>query len=162
MNHNSGGCSRAGRHRRGAGRVLTAFALVVAACRSPPPARAPPPSRAAVRVRRHVPVQRRLAGLVDGGHFWDASGNGLCRIDADAAAPSGFSENAATCDVQAKKPTQAVVDPKTMSTTSNYSVYSADMSSKSGGPLSADLRPDRRQWPRPHRAPASAHDRSAA
>ena len=29
----------------------------------------------------------------DGGHYWDASGNGLCRIDADAADPGGFIEN---------------------------------------------------------------------
>ena len=42
----------------------------------------------------------------DGGHYWDASGNGLCRIDADATAPGGFSETAGTLDVQAKKPTK--------------------------------------------------------
>ena len=71
----------------------------------------------------------------DGGHYWDASGNGMCRIDPDPANPGGFVENAATCDVQAKKPTQAVVDPQTMSTTQNYFVYAADMSSKSGGPV---------------------------
>ena len=69
----------------------------------------------------------------DGGHYWDASGNGLCRIDAAAGAPGGFTENAATCDVQAKKPTQAVVGPRNAD--GSYFVYSADMSSKSGGPL---------------------------
>ena len=69
----------------------------------------------------------------DGGHYWDASGNGLCRIDADAAAPGGFSENAGTCDVQAKKPTQAVVGP--INADGTYFVYSADMSSQSGGPV---------------------------
>ena len=69
----------------------------------------------------------------DGGHYWDASGNGLCRIDADAAAPGGFSETAGTCDVQAKKPTQAVVGARNADGT--YFVYSADMSSKSGGPV---------------------------
>jgi hypothetical protein len=69
----------------------------------------------------------------DGGHYWDASGNGLCRVDADVTAPSGFSENTGTCDVQAKKPTQATVGPKNADGT--YFVYSADMSSKSGGPV---------------------------
>jgi hypothetical protein len=69
----------------------------------------------------------------DGGHYWDASGNGLCRLDADAASSSGFSETAGTCDVQAKKPTQAVVGPKNAD--GSYFVYAADMSSKSGGPL---------------------------
>src|SRR5262245_7169968 len=69
----------------------------------------------------------------DGGHYWDASGDGLCRVDADATSPSGFTQNAGTCDVQAKKPTQAVVGPKNADGT--YFVYAADMSSKSGGPL---------------------------
>jgi hypothetical protein len=69
----------------------------------------------------------------DGGHYWDASGDGLCRVDADATSPSGFTQNAGTCDVQAKKPTQAVVGPKNADGT--YYVYAADMSSKSGGPL---------------------------
>jgi hypothetical protein len=69
----------------------------------------------------------------DGGHYWDASGDGLCRVDKDATSPSGFTQNAATCDVQAKKPTQAVVGPKNADGT--YFVYAADMSSKSGGPL---------------------------
>src|SRR5438105_2785569 len=49
----------------------------------------------------------------DGGHFWDASGNGLCRIDKDPVTGT-FSENVATCNVEAKKPTQAVVDPAAM------------------------------------------------
>lgn len=71
----------------------------------------------------------------DGGHFWDASGSGLCRVDRDPASTTGFSENVATCDVQAKKPTQAVVDPSTYSVTTPYFVYTADMSSKSGGPI---------------------------
>ena len=69
----------------------------------------------------------------DGGHYWDAGGNGLCRIDASAGAPGGFTENAGTCDVQAKKPTQAVVGPRNADGT--YFVYSADMSSQSGGPV---------------------------
>ena len=30
----------------------------------------------------------------DGGHYWDASGNGLCRIDPDPANPGGFIEAA--------------------------------------------------------------------
>ena len=75
----------------------------------------------------------------DGGHYWDASGNGLCRIDADAAAPGGFSENAGTCDVQAKKPTQAVVGARNADGT--YFVYSADMSSQSGGPVRLTYNP---------------------
>lgn len=69
----------------------------------------------------------------DGGHYWDAGGNGLCRIDPDAAAPGGFSETAGTCDVQAKKPTQAAVGARNADGT--YFVYSADMSSQSGGPV---------------------------
>ncbi|HEY1573151.1 MAG TPA: hypothetical protein VGG05_17545 [Pseudonocardiaceae bacterium] len=67
----------------------------------------------------------------DGGHFWDASGNGLCRID--PTADGGFVENAGTCDVQSKKPTQAVVGKQRADGT--YFVYAADMSSKSGGPV---------------------------
>ncbi len=67
----------------------------------------------------------------DGGHYWDASGAGLCRID--AAAGGGFTENTTTCDVQAKKPTQAVAGPRNADGT--YFVYAADMSSKSGGPV---------------------------
>jgi len=70
----------------------------------------------------------------DGGHLWDASGNGMCRVDADPTSPTGFSESAGTCDVQAKKPTQAVVGAKD-AVTGNYFVYAADMSSKSGGPV---------------------------
>jgi hypothetical protein len=69
----------------------------------------------------------------DGGHYWDASGAGLCRIDKSATALGGFTEAAGTCDVQAKKPTQAVVGPKNADDT--YFVYAADMSSKSGGPI---------------------------
>jgi hypothetical protein len=70
----------------------------------------------------------------DGGHFWDANSNGLCRID-------GTTENAGTCDVQAKKPTQAVVDTRTYSTSIPYFVYAADMSSKSGGPVRLSFDP---------------------
>ncbi len=69
----------------------------------------------------------------DGGHYWDASGAGLCRIDADPAAASGFSETVGTCDVQAKKPTQATVGP--VNADGTYYVYAADMSSRSGGPV---------------------------
>jgi hypothetical protein len=76
----------------------------------------------------------------DGGHYWDASGNGLCRIDANPAGP-GFVENAGTCDVQAKKPTQVVVNPSAYSTTTPYFVYAADMSSKSGGPVRLSFDP---------------------
>ena len=68
----------------------------------------------------------------DGGHYWDASGSGLCRIDANTAA-AGSRQNAGTCDVQAKKPTQAVVGP--VNVDGSYFVYSSDMSSKSGGPV---------------------------
>jgi len=70
---------------------------------------------------------------VDGGHYWDASGNGLCRID-------GTTENAATCDVQAKKPTQAVTD-YTPNADGTYFVYASDMSSKSGGPIRLNFDP---------------------
>ena len=77
----------------------------------------------------------------DGGHYWDSSGNGLCRVDAAPGSPTGFSENAGTCDVQAKKPTQAVVDTATYSTTTPYYVYAADMSSASGGPVRISFDP---------------------
>ncbi|HKN95865.1 MAG TPA: hypothetical protein VJX10_02015 [Pseudonocardiaceae bacterium] len=66
----------------------------------------------------------------DGGHLWSADGNGLCRIDVTA---NGAVENAATCDVQAKAPTQAVVGPQNADGT--YFVYVADMSSQSAGPV---------------------------
>src|SRR6478609_5126865 len=69
----------------------------------------------------------------DGGHYWDASGSGLCRIDPTPAVPGGFTQNAGTCDVQAKKLTQAVVGPKNAD--GSYFVYTSDMSSKSGGPV---------------------------
>ncbi|MCU1655784.1 MAG: hypothetical protein JWO57_440 [Pseudonocardiales bacterium] len=69
----------------------------------------------------------------DGGHLWDASGIGLCRVDADASAPGGFSDNVGTCDVQAKKPTQVTVGAPNAD--GSYFVYAADMSSKSGGPV---------------------------
>ena len=78
-----------------------------------------------------VPFNGVWLNSTDGGHYWDASGSGLCRID--AAAAGGFSENVGTCDVQAKKPTQTVVGPANADGT--YFVYSADMSSKSGGPV---------------------------
>ncbi|MDT7704652.1 MAG: hypothetical protein QOG20_259 [Pseudonocardiales bacterium] len=74
----------------------------------------------------------------DGGHYWDSSGNGLCRID--AAAGGGFTENVGTCDVQAKKPTQATVGP--VNGDGTYFVYAADMSSKSGGPVRVTYDPN--------------------
>ena len=86
----------------------------------------------------------------DGGHYWDASGSGLCRIDSDGG--TGFTENVATCDVQAKKPTQAVVGPQNADGT--YYVYAADMSSKSGGPMRLTItRPVRARSCRPAEPP---------
>src|SRR5690348_8540876 len=76
----------------------------------------------------------------DGGHYWDASSSGICRIDANAASPTGFSENVGTCDVQAKKPTQATVGP--VNADGTYFVYEADMSSKSGGPVRVVYNPN--------------------
>ena len=74
------------------------------------------------------------------GHYWDASGGaGMCRIDASATGQTGFVENASTCDVQSKKPTQAVVGPRNADGT--YYVYLADMSSKSGGPVRVTFDP---------------------
>jgi hypothetical protein len=67
---------------------------------------------------------------VDGGHYWSADGNGLCRIDVGA---NGSAETLATCDVQAKAPTQAVVGPQNPNGT--YFVYVADMASASAGPV---------------------------
>jgi hypothetical protein len=68
----------------------------------------------------------------DGGHLWDASDNGLCRVDAGTGG-TGFTENIGTCDVQAKAPTQATAGPQNANGT--YFVYAADMSSKSAGPV---------------------------
>ena len=114
--------------------VLGALALV-----------APAGASAAVQAQTYAsgvtfPFNGVWLDSADGGHYWDASGNGLCRIDADALAASGFSENAGTCDVQAKKPTQAVVGPKNADGT--YYVYAADMSSKSGGPVRVTYDPN--------------------
>jgi hypothetical protein len=115
-------------------RALVALSVVLGALALVAPAGA----SAAVQAQTYAssvtfPFNGVWLDSTDGGHYWDASGNGLCRVDADAAAPSGSSENAATCDVQAKKPTQAVVGPQNADGT--YYVYAADMSSKSGRPL---------------------------
>lgn len=66
----------------------------------------------------------------DGGHYWDPSGNGLCRIDTTA---NGSVENQSTCDLQATAPTQVAVGP--MRTDGTYFIYVADMSSTSSGPV---------------------------
>jgi hypothetical protein len=66
----------------------------------------------------------------DGGHYWDVDGNGICRVDNGAKGPT---EKKATCDLQAKKPTQVAVGPHRADGT--YFLYVADMSSKSTGPL---------------------------
>ena len=93
---------------------------------------APAGASAAVQAQTYVsgvtfPFNGVWLDSADGGHYWDASGNGLCRIDPDPANPGQFVENAGTCDVQAKKPTQAVVGPQNADGT--YFVYAADMSS---------------------------------
>jgi hypothetical protein len=137
MNHFPSGCPPAhpGRSRAAAkvlailGLAVGAFGIPVAAATAAPVPGAPFASGVT------FPFNGVWLDSADGGHYWDASGDGLCRVDADPASPSGFSQNAATCDVQAKKPTQAVVDPSTMKTDAGYFLYSADMSSKSGGPL---------------------------
>jgi hypothetical protein len=77
-----------------------------------------------------VPLNGTWLDSADGGHYWDAGANGLCRVD---AAGTGFVENAATCDVQAKTPTQVAVGPQRADGT--YFLYVADMSSASAGPL---------------------------
>ncbi len=69
----------------------------------------------------------------DGGHYWDGSGSGLCRIDADPASTTGFSENVGTCDIQSKKPTQVVAGP--VNADGTYFLYAADMAAKSTGPV---------------------------
>ena len=51
------------------------------------------------------PVNGVWLDSTDGGHYWDANGNGLCRVD-------GTTENASTCDLQVKKPTQAGYRPR--------------------------------------------------
>jgi hypothetical protein len=72
------------------------------------------------------PVNGVWLDSADGGHYWDANGNGICRVD-------GTTETASTCDLQAKKPTQVVVGPQRSDGT--YFLYVADMSSASIGPL---------------------------
>src|SRR4029078_110541 len=54
-------------------------------------------------------------------------------VGAAPAVPGVFAQNAGTCDVQAKKLTQAVVGPRNAD--GSYFVYTSDMSSKSGGPV---------------------------
>ena len=61
------------------------------------------------------------------------------RTPAISSGNSTSTENAGTCDVQAKKPTQAVVGARNADGT--YFVYSADMSSQSGGPLRLNYDP---------------------
>jgi hypothetical protein len=73
----------------------------------------------------------------DGGHYWDAGGNGLCRIDVAAA---GATENLATCDVQAKAPTQVAAGARRPDGT--YFLYVADMASASAGPVRLVYDPD--------------------
>jgi hypothetical protein len=67
------------------------------------------------------------------GHYWNAGGNGLCRVDADATSPTGFIENLAACDTQVASPTQAVVGPQNADGT--YFVYAADRNLRGGGPV---------------------------
>ncbi len=66
----------------------------------------------------------------DGGHYWDPGGNGLCRVDVSA---SGATENLATCDTQAKAPTQAVVGARRSDGT--YFVYVSNISTAGLGPV---------------------------
>ncbi|HEX5407048.1 MAG TPA: hypothetical protein VFX16_32635 [Pseudonocardiaceae bacterium] len=66
----------------------------------------------------------------DGGHYWDAGRNGLCRVDKSG---DTFVENTATCDGQAKAPTQVAVGPERSDGT--YFLYVADMSTASAGPV---------------------------
>jgi hypothetical protein len=66
----------------------------------------------------------------DGGHYWDAGENGLCRVDATG---SGFAENPASCDVRSGTPTQVAVGPRR--TDGTYFLYVSDMSSRGGGPV---------------------------
>jgi hypothetical protein len=66
----------------------------------------------------------------DGGHYWDAGANGLCRVD---VTPNGSIQNSATCDVQVHTPTQVVVGPQRSDGT--YFLYVADMSAGSAGPV---------------------------
>jgi hypothetical protein len=110
--------------------VATALSVVAVAAQAAPSA----PYVAGVT----FPFNGVWLDSADGGHYWDASGSGLCRID--AAAGGGFTENAGTCDVQAKKPTQAVVGSPNADGTSF--VYAADMSSKSGGPVRVTYDPN--------------------
>src|ERR1700750_852667 len=115
--------------RRGlpGGRMLAAIVLAVAAAAVLAPTALAGPGQTYVSGVT-FPFNGVWLDSADGGHYWGASGHGLCRIDPDPANPGGFIENAATCDVQAKKPTQAVVDPKTMSTTKNSFLYPTPLS----------------------------------
>jgi hypothetical protein len=100
--------------------IVTAFAVVASAA---------PGTPAVSGVT--TPFNGVWLNSVDGGHYWDASANGICRVD--AASGGTFVENLGTCDVQAKTPTQVVVGPEQGNGT--YFVYVADMSTASLGPL---------------------------
>jgi len=81
------------------------------------------------------PFNGAVIQAADGSHYWDASGDGICRVDVVAGVPT---QVAATCDVQAKKPTQIAVGPVNPVGSPDAGmryIYSADMSSKSGGPV---------------------------
>src|SRR5579859_3046405 len=47
----------------------------------------------------------------DGGHYWDDSGSGICRIDASATSPTGFIEIVSDGDGLANKLNQDGVGP---------------------------------------------------
>jgi hypothetical protein len=80
-----------------------------------------------------APVNGVWLNSVDGGHYWDVNGNGICRVD-------GTTENLSTCDVQSKKPTQVAVGaPRSDGT--RY-LYVSDMSTGSIGPLRLVYDPD--------------------
>ncbi|HEX3592986.1 MAG TPA: hypothetical protein VHV74_25450 [Pseudonocardiaceae bacterium] len=77
-----------------------------------------------------TPFNGAFLDSTDGGHYWDAGGNGLCRVDVTA---TGSAENPATCDAQSKAPTQVAVGARNADGT-DY-LYVSDMSSNSGGPV---------------------------
>lgn len=77
-----------------------------------------------------TPFNGAFLDSTDGGHYWDAGGNGLCRVDVTA---TGATENTATCDTQSKTPTQVAVGPRNAD--GDYFLYVSDMSSNGGGPL---------------------------
>jgi hypothetical protein len=76
-----------------------------------------------------------------GGHLWVAD-NGLtfCRLDGPPRADGTLSVNVSTCDITAKSPAQAALDPSTNADGTRY-LYIADNSTQSKGVVRVKFNP---------------------